>query len=163
MQSLIDQGQTPDVSLVTLSQLPNPVVSHYNSMYAYGNHFRVDDEARRGHVSFDSGVACIAIQMCRSSRADRDPVEAALKYVGIVKDILQVEYGHIKYVTLKCSWIKPDVEGTPTIRTDEHGFWSVKFAACQTPPVEPYLMPCHAKQMSPRILLASSCSSTYVS
>lgn len=147
VQLMADEGQAPALALVTLSKLPNPVVGHHTSMYAYGFHFRVDDESGPSHVSYDSGIACIATQTCRSSRADRHPVEAALKYVGILKDIIHVEYGHIRYVVLKCSWIKPHVEGSPTIRVDKHGFWSVRFSARQVPSIEPYVMPSHVRQV----------------
>ena len=96
MQSIADLGLPRNLSLTTLSKLPIPVVKHYTSMYAYGYHFRVDDEEGRSNVSFDSGVACIATQTCRSSTRDRHPVEAPLQYVGILKDILEVDYGHLQ-------------------------------------------------------------------
>ena len=152
VQAMADEGQAPHVSLVTLSKLPIPIVQRHNSMYAYGYHFRVDNEQGQSHISFDSGVACIATQTCRSSRADQHPIEADLQYVGVVKDIIEVDYGHIQYTVLKCSWIRPDTRGNRTIRQDEHGFWSVKFGARQFPPIEPYIMPVHAKQVHVRII-----------
>jgi len=133
------------ISLVTLATLSSPLIKHYTSMYAYGQHFRVDDEAGRSHVSFDSGVACLAIQTCKSSRANRNPVEATLRYVGIVKDILEVEYGHLKYNVLRCSSIRPNLQGLPCIKVDEDGFWSVKFHTRQSLAMEPYVLPSHAK------------------
>ena len=144
---MLATGESVDIEVVTMSQMPNPIISHYLSMYAYGNHFRVDDENGRSHVSFNSGVACIVNQTCRSSRADRNLIEAALKYIGIVKDIFFVEYGHINYNVIMCSWVRPNLGGAQTIRHDHHGFWSVGYDARQVPPVEPYLMPSHAKQV----------------
>ena len=145
---MADEGQAPILSLVTLSKLPRPIVKRHNSMYAYGYHFRIDDEGGRSNVSYDSGIACIATQTCTSSRADQNPVEAALQYVGILKDIIDVDYGHLQYTILKCSWIRPDMQGrNRTMRVDEHGFWSVRFNARQYPAVEPYIMPVHAKQV----------------
>ena len=140
-------GLNPDLSLVTLSRLPSPTVKHFPSMWAYGYHLRPDDEQGRSNVTFDSGVAAIITQVCRSSRADRNPVEASLDYVGIIKDIVQVDYGIHKFAALKCSWIKPNLEGHPTIRRDEHGFWSVKYGARQSPVVEPYVFPNHIQQV----------------
>lgn len=140
-------GLNPDLSLVTMSRLPSPTVKHYTSMYAYGYHLRSDDEQGRSHVTFDSGVAAIITQTCRSSRFDLHPVEASLEYVGIIKDIVQADYGIHKFTALKCSWIKPNREGHPTMREDEHGFWSVKYAARQTPAVEPYVFPNHVHQV----------------
>ena len=147
MSQMDRDGLNPDLSLVTMSRLPTRTVNHYNSMSAYGYHFRTDDEQGKSHVSFDSGVAAIITQTCVSSRADRNPVEAALNYVGIIKDIVVVDYGIHKFTALKCSWIKPNLHGHPTIRQDEHGFWCVKYAARQTPPVEPYVFPNQVQQV----------------
>ena len=148
MQRSLLRGDIVDVLLASLSRMQNPMIKHYPFMYAYGHHFRVDDEIGQSHISFDSGVACLATQVCKSSRVDTNPVEATLKYIGILKDKLQVEYGHLKYVVLKCSWIRPDLEGASTIREDSHGFWSVKYDARQATSMEPFLMPTHAKQVT---------------
>ena len=147
VRDLATAGEILSEDLVAISRLPSPVVKRYNSMSAYGFHFRADDEQGRSHKSFDAGVAAIITQTCRSSRSDRNPVEAALQYVGIINEILKIEYGHISFNVLNCSWIKPHLEGIPTMRVDEDGFWSVKFNARQTPPVEPYIFPKDAKQV----------------
>ena len=81
------------------------------------------------HVSFDVGVAAIMTQTCHSSRADRNPVEVELQYVGIINDIVMVDYGHLKFNVLKCSWIRPQLEGIWMIRQDMDGLWSVKYKA----------------------------------
>ena len=148
VQEMVTGGENPSLSLVTLSRGPSPVIKHHPSMWAYGFHFRTDAEDGARHVSFDSGVAAIITQECRSSRADRHPVEAALNYLGVINDILHVDYGMHQFVLLKCSWIRPDLEGAPTIRRDVHGFWSVKYGARQAPVVEPYVFPNHVQQAS---------------
>lgn len=152
------EGNDPSGDLVTMSRLPSPYVKHHNSMWAYGYHFTVDDEAGRQHVTFDAGVAAIISQTCRSFRADRHPIEAQLQYVGIVKDILRVDYVHLKFNVLRCFWIKLDLAVEPTIRQDQDGFWLVKHRARQSPEIEPYLMPSHARQVLvvvPRFLFYS--------
>ena len=124
-----------------LSRKPSATITHYTAMYAYGNHFKVDDERRTSHVSFDSGVAAIITQECRSSRADQSPVHASLQYVGVIKDIFRVDYEHIFFNLFRCSWIKPNMDGNATIREDEHGFWSTKFNTRQPAGLEPYIFP----------------------
>ena len=79
-----------------LSRRPSPIVKHHPSMWAYGYHIRADDDTGAAHVSFDAGVAAVINETCRSSRADRHPIEAELLYVGIVNDILEVDDGQIK-------------------------------------------------------------------
>ncbi|KAG0614412.1 hypothetical protein M758_6G174600 [Ceratodon purpureus] len=140
-------GLSPSADLITMSRLPSPILKHHSSMWAYGYHFRAEEEDGASFVSFDGGVAAIITQTCVSSRADQNPVDAELLYVGIIKDILEVDYGHIKRNVLKCSWIKPHLRGEPTIRRDADGFWSVKYASRQAAGVEPYLQPLHARQV----------------
>ena len=140
-------GEEVTEDLATMSRLPSPYVRHHNSMRAYGYHFRADDERGRAHVSFDAGVAAIITQTCRSSRADMNPVEAELQYIGVINDIVMVDYGHLKFNVFKCSWIKPQLEGIRTIKQDKDGFWSVKYNTRQVPATEPYIMPSHARQV----------------
>ena len=130
-----------------LSRKPSTTITHYTAMYAYGNHFRVDDERGTSHVLFDSGVVAIITQECRSLRADQSPIHASLQYVDVIKDIFRVDYGHIFFNVIRCSWIKPNMDGNATVREDEHGFWSVKFNARQSAGLEPYMFPCDVSQV----------------
>ena len=148
VRQMAADGEDVDLMLSTMSRPPFRTIKHYTSMWAYGYHIRADDETGSSHVSFDAGVAAVIMQECRSSRADRNPVDAELTYVGIVHDILVVNYGIREYNVLKCSWIRPNLEGAPTIRRDAHGFWSVKYNARQRQEVEPYVMPNHVQQAS---------------
>ena len=116
-------------------------------MWSYGYHFCTEGDGGSNYVSFDSGVAAIITQECRSSKADQNPVEADLLYVGIISDILRVDYGHVKLNVLKCSWIKPHLEGERTIKQDVDGFWMVKYAPRQPAGVEPYIMPSNPRQV----------------
>ena len=140
-------GEQVSADVVAMSRLPSPYVKHHNSMWCRGYHFRTHDEEGRQHVTFDAGVAAIITQECRSSVADMNPIEADLQYVGIVKDIFTIDYGHLKFNVLKCSWIKPDIVGERTIKQDRDGFWLVKHQARQSPEVEPYIMAVHARQV----------------
>ncbi|KAG0595825.1 hypothetical protein M758_UG201200 [Ceratodon purpureus] len=140
-------GERPSEDLVTMSRLPSPIVEHFISMWSYGYHFRTEGDGGPNYVSFDSGVAAIITQECQSSKADWNLVEADLLYVGIISDILRVDYGHVKLNVLKCSWIKPHLEGARTIRQDVDGFWTVKYAARQPAGVEPYITPSNARQV----------------
>ena len=130
-----------------LSRKLSATITHYTTMYAYDNHFRVDDERGTSHVSFDSGVATIITQECRSSRVDQSPIHASLQYVGVIKDIFRVDYRHIFFNVFRCSWIKPNMDGNATIREDEHGFWSIKFNARQPAGLESYIFPCDVSQI----------------
>ena len=118
-------------------------------MWAYGSHYCcVDEVIGSTHVSFDSGVACIASQTCHASVADRIPIEAALKYISVVRNIIKVDYAALKVNIMKCQWIKPNLVGSNrTMRQDEHRFWLIKDGEFQSHDREPYIMPGHATQV----------------
>jgi hypothetical protein len=49
-----------DLDVIHFSHLPNPIAYMYKNMWAYGNHYQVDEhEGRMVHATYDSGVACI--------------------------------------------------------------------------------------------------------
>ena len=138
------------LNIVLLSSPPPPLVQEYHSLWAYGNHLRVwaDETGPHPHASFDSAVSDIISQECRASSSDRNTIRADLKYVGIVKKIVLVRYGHMRYIVLKCSWIKPNVAGRrQTMRRDEHGFWLVDYNKRQSEESEPFIFPSTVKQV----------------
>ena len=116
-------------------------------MWAFSYHLRVDDEAGRQYVNFDAMVAAIISQTCTSLRADHHPIEANLQFMRIVKDIIRIDYGHLKFNVLKFLRIKLDLAGESTIVQDEDGFWLVKHRARQSLEVEPYRISSHAREV----------------
>lgn len=71
-------------------------------MWAY---YYVDLETRPMHLTYDSGVACIFKQVSCSSMRDWNMVMANLNYVGVLKEILVVDYLSLQLVLFKCFWI----------------------------------------------------------
>jgi hypothetical protein len=116
-------------------------------MWAYGYHIRVEPKGRNSHVTYDCGVACVFTQECRSSRADRNPVEVHLQYVEIVKNIYEVTYRTMRRVVLKCDWIRSNYRGHPTMKRDDYGFWMVKHNARVGRNLNLYVFPLSVKQV----------------
>lgn len=144
---LATTGNVP-FNVMLLRQQPSTRVAEFPMMYAYGSHYRCEDRLLGGtHVSYDSGVASIINQVCMSSRSDRNPVEAQLRYVGVLRKIIRVQYASFKVNIMKCQWIKPNLVGRPTMRKDEHGFWLVKEGVYQGEDDEPYILSTHASQV----------------
>lgn len=86
-------------------------------MYAYANHYRVEDTIEGNpYVTYDSGVACIATTMCEYSATDRRLVQANLKYVGVLRKIIRVDYNVLQVNVMSCDWIKPNMAGNRNIR-----------------------------------------------
>jgi hypothetical protein len=51
-----------------------------------------------------------------------------LNYIGVLKEILVVDYASLPMVLFTCSWIPTNTPGNATIHQDEHGFWVVNLA-----------------------------------
>jgi len=62
--------------------IPSAKVKTFKSMYAYGYHFRVKSAERSAKSTFDSGVATIFCQPCRSRRQERNLIDTDLEYIG---------------------------------------------------------------------------------
>ena len=127
---MLECGEYVPKDVVCISQLSNERATEYPALWAYGSCYRyVDEVIGLTQVSFDSGVACVTSQTCCASVADRSPIEAALKYVGVVRNIIKVDYTALKVNIMKCQWIKHNLVGSNrTMRRDEHGFWFKKIA-----------------------------------
>ena len=131
-----------------LASLPNAEVEEYRGMSAYANHYRIEDPVEGNpYKTYDSGVACIASTLCQFSATDRRPVQANLKYVGVLRKIIRLNYRVLQINVMSCDWIKPNVASNPTMRKDAHGFWLVKRGAYQRANAEPYILPVHASQV----------------
>ena len=85
-------------------------------MHAYGSLFRCQaGDTLPSHVTFDAGIAR------KLSEQELGSVD-----IGILKDILMVDYGAFKPVVMKVAWVKQRDQGRSTIKKDRHGFWMAK-------------------------------------
>jgi hypothetical protein len=91
-------------------------------MWAYGNHYHVEDETGDCHTTYDSGIACIFIQGSHSFAQDHNVVMATLRYVKILKEILVVSYVTMKWILFQTFWIPSNLQGVQSVRQDQYGF-----------------------------------------
>ncbi len=95
-------GVLEDQDALHLSILPSFFASRYTKMKAYGNHYIVFTYTY-GNTSatYDSGVALVFHQEQQSTEGTR---LGALQYVGILKDIILLDYGPISQpvILFKC-------------------------------------------------------------
>lgn len=124
--------------LLWMSCPPEENVISYNAMWAYGAHFRCDDERGPAHVTYDSGVASI------TAGDSSTPID-----VGVLKSILIVTYGGVTVSIMKCSLVAPVGEGRRTIMKDRSGFWTVQFnKRLDERRHNPYVFPSSVSQVS---------------
>jgi len=84
-------GVDVDLDVIRFSRPLNPITYTYKNMWAYGNHYQVDEhEGRMMHATYDNGMAYIFKQGSRCSIQDRNIVVANLHYVGVLKEIIAV-------------------------------------------------------------------------
>ena len=118
----LDMADPNESDIVFLSNPPSLSCKRYARMSAYGNHWRVNNEASRSMPNFDSGVECFeSSDMTAGSGKD---------YVGVLQDILVPRYGDLKtpVIVFSCTWKKRmDNHGNRTYIRDADGFLVVNF------------------------------------
>lgn len=57
-------------------------------------------------VTQDSGVSMEAYSVFVSGRKDKNPKEGKMRYYGIIRDILEVDYIDFKETVFYCDWVK---------------------------------------------------------
>jgi hypothetical protein len=83
-------GTFDDQDVVALSIPLSTKACNYKRIKAYGSHFCVDDQINVGCVNYDSGVASF---FNHNNVDDNHHPSRQLQYVGVLKDILQLDYG----------------------------------------------------------------------
>jgi hypothetical protein len=115
----LDVSNSEEFDKLLLCQKPSQRAIWYCRMKAFGNHFRVEDEASACMQTYDSGVASV-FEVPTIHATD-----VSVNYVGVVKDILKLDYGPLSrpIVLLRCKWAKrSDNRGNPTYTRDDAGF-----------------------------------------
>lgn len=76
--------------------------------------------------------------------------DASVNYVGVLKDILQLDYGALQsqIILLRCEWMKHhDNRGNPTYTRDDVGFLVVNFRHKLPRLAEPFIFPSQCTQV----------------
>lgn len=136
VRELKEEGFPVSTELECLSCMPSEHVMSYKAMWAYGAHFVSSKETSAGYVTFDSGIAFIPPDDSASSID-----------VGIIRDIILVNYGDVSCVLLEGSWIKSRDQGRSVIKRDQYGFWTVLYNARDAPNENPYVYPAAISQV----------------
>lgn len=129
-----------DVELRRLSEMPSVNAESYKHMWAYGNHYRVEEEGlQAGYVTQDYGIAC--------AFGAEDGQGASMSMIGVLKDIIVVRYSARRRVVMKGSWIRNNVGERLSTRVDEYGFTIVRFNDRIAGHQEPYVLPATVRQV----------------
>jgi hypothetical protein len=113
-------------------------------MKAFGNHFRVEDTASTTMQTYDSGVASVFQVPIIDAR------DLSMNYVGVLKDILKLDYGPVwtPIVLFRCEWIKKeDNRGNATYIRDDAGFLVVNFIHKLARTCNPFIFPSQTTQV----------------
>ncbi|XP_071709264.1 uncharacterized protein [Rutidosis leptorrhynchoides] len=92
----------------TLAKGPNEVVNKYKGYIINGFRFHIKD-VEKNRTTQNSGVILQALTSSLSSARDNDPIVGDVTYYGVLKDIIELQYGDEKKVVLfHCDWISSD-------------------------------------------------------
>ncbi len=141
-------GTFDDQDVVALSIPPSTKACSYKRIKAYGSHFRVDDQTSVGCVTYDSGVASF---FSHNNVDDNHHPSRQLQYVGVLKDILQLDYRTMStpIVLFWCDWVQNvlDNRGNPTYKWDDVGFLMANFRHMLLKDIEPFVFPSQVQQV----------------
>lgn len=149
VRNAVDTSAEIDEDLVSIANPPLRLALRFSRMWAYGNHYRTDNEQQsRRHSTYDSAIATIFTETVRGGGVDNAVVEATLQYVGILKEILMVTFGALKVTVMRASWMNMDNgDSAPNTIRDECGFFLVKHDR-RLPALEaPYVFPSQVSQV----------------
>jgi hypothetical protein len=91
-----------DMDRFLLCTKPSQRATRYARMKAFGNHFQAEDLATTRMQTYDSGVAFVfQVRVA-------DATEVSVNYVGVLKDILKLDYKPVRapVVLLRYQWLK---------------------------------------------------------
>jgi hypothetical protein len=140
----LNTSSTEEMDLRLVSRKPSQQATRYLRMKAYGNHFRVDDPTTTQLQTYDSGVTS------NFPIPTNDAREVSINYVGVLKDILKLDYGplHTHVNLMKCEWMKrAEIRGNNTYARDEVGFLLVNFHHKLPRMADPFIFPTQATQV----------------
>jgi hypothetical protein len=140
----LDASNSEEFDKILLCQKPSQRAIRYCRMKAFGNHFRVEDEASTRMQTYDSGVASV-FEVPTIHATD-----VSVNYVGVVKDILKLDYGPLSrpIVLLRYKWAKrSDNRGNPTYTRDDAGFLVVNVQHNLPMMSDPFIFAAQATQV----------------
>ena len=133
-----------DVDRLLLCTKPAQKATRYTRMTSFGNHYRVDDGDCERFQTYNSGVASVF------EVPVEDAMDVSVNYVGVLKDILKLDYGplHTPIILFRCQWMKTeDNRGRATYVRDDAGFLMVNFRHKLPRMLEPFIFSSQATQV----------------
>ena len=144
---MAEQAGSDGIELRALSKGPSRRACSFKSMTSFDCHYRVDlEESTIQHVTFDSGVAELRA-VAGGVNVSEYGAGVELVRVGVLKDILVLNYGDLNVVLMVVSWVAKHSEMQPRLCRDAHGFWLANMAAVPRDVRTPYLLPALASQV----------------
>jgi hypothetical protein len=140
----VDVNEPEDFDKLLLCMKPSQRATRYRRMKAFGNPFRVEDDASVHMLTYDSGVASV-FQV-----STEDATDVSVNYVGVVKDILKLDYRPMSrpIVLMRCQWTKrSNNRGKPTYIRDDAGFLIVNVRHSLSRMSDPFIFAAQAIQL----------------
>ncbi len=141
------RGTFDGQDVVSFSIPPSTKACSYKRIKACGNHFCVDDQTSVGCVTYDSRVASF---FSHNNVDDNHHPSRQLQYVGVLKDILQLDYKTMStpIVLFQCDWVRnaSDNRGNSTYKRDDTKFLMANFKHMLSEDIEPFVFPSQVQQ-----------------
>jgi hypothetical protein len=140
----VDVNEPEDFDKLLLCMKPSQRATRYQRMKAFGNHFRVEDDASIRMLTYDSRVASVF------KVPTEDATDVSINYVGVVKDILKLDYKPMSrpIILMRYQWAKrSDNQGNPTYIHDDTGFLIINVRHNLPRMLDPFIFAAQATQV----------------
>lgn len=124
---LVEKGETISEDIKLLASGPTWDCKSFKGYLINGYRFHIKD-VEEGRTTQSSGVMVIASTSSFSSSKDNNPMRGDVVYYGVLKEILELNYGgREKFVLFKCDWADVKRAGRGT-KKDQFGSTLVNFS-----------------------------------
>ncbi|XP_071739124.1 uncharacterized protein [Rutidosis leptorrhynchoides] len=125
-----------------LANGPSEYVITYNGYIVNGYHFQTKQTEKKRKTQ-NSGVMLEATTNSFSSVRDKNPIVGAVTYYGVLKEIIELQYGADKKVVMfRCDWISNGLSQ----KEDENGFTMLNFCRLKEDK-EPFILVSQAQHV----------------
>jgi hypothetical protein len=115
---LIDDNHNVSEKLRWIADGPNPEVPTFSGYKINGVNFSTKDRDDVRTVQC-SGVSLLATAMLVASSRDKNPINDAIIFYGVIKNIWELDYHSLRVPVFNCDWVENDRKG---IRVDDLGY-----------------------------------------
>jgi len=123
VDGIVNSGGSVEDDLLSILKGPSSIAGSYNHFQDSGRHFRVHSMDKKRMSSSDLGLFSMSLETDPTTGVE---TRARMPFCGILKEILEVNFGTFEVVLFGASWYRfVAKEKHEIVVMDDCGFWRV--------------------------------------